>query len=95
MFCNRHPHEPVCWGAYRVMYFFCKFGCALHDAANTAGVIVDFQNAKRAEAPRQRDIVEPVKGAQLTVDLRCNSSERCLHATSASMALEEVGSRLS
>jgi hypothetical protein len=47
------------------MYFFCKFGCALHDAANTAGVIVDFQNAKRAEAPRQRDIVEPVKGHSL------------------------------
>jgi hypothetical protein len=56
---------------------------------------LNFQYAKHAEAPRQRDVIETVKGAQLTIDLRCNSSERCLHPNQQERNQTKVESRLS
>ncbi len=94
-FCNRHPHEPLFRDARLVVYLFCKLGCFFHNAEGMAAVIVDFQYAKHAEAPRQRDVIETVKGAQLTIDLRCNSSERCLHPNQREKNSKEVDSKLS
>ena len=50
------------------MYFCDKRGCLLLDAPGVAAIMVDFQDAERAETPRQCDVVESVKGAQLAVD---------------------------
>jgi hypothetical protein len=75
------------------VYLFCKLGCVFH-TEGVAAVIVEFQYAKHAEAPRQRDVIETVR-AQLTIDLRCNSSERCLHPNQQERNQTKVESRLS